>query len=149
VLKGLSAVGGPSFLVGAEEVRRKVWRVSTASGPQEGVLELERPGVRENQGGRSSEMDIVEQIGEVQGWHLDIGSEYGRPNRVATKYKEGRRYEIESQLVWYEHFEGEEVPKAEQWLSVSIGRYGGIESLSLDVLVWLMTGQTRASRRVA
>lgn len=91
-------------------------------------------------------MDITKNEGQIGEWHLDWGHEDGSTNRMATKYRAGRGFEIESQLIWYEDFEGEPVPKEDRWLSVRIGSFGGIETLPLDVLVWLMTGQTRASR---
>lgn len=94
-------------------------------------------------------MDITKSKGRVGDWHLDWGQEDGSTNRMATKYVPGRGFEIESQLVWYESCEGEEVVKEDRWLSVRIGRFGGIETLPLDVLVWLMTGQKRASRSAA
>ena len=99
--------------------------------------------------GRSLEMTTLVQQGVVGGWHLAMKEEHGCQNRVATKYKEGMGYQIESQLEWVEYFEGEEVAKEERWMSVSIGRYGGIETLPLDVLVWLMTGKRRGAARAA
>ena len=85
-------------------------------------------------------MDIVEHVAEVEGWHLGIGREGGSSNRVATKFRPGDGWEVESQVVWYEEFEGEEVAEEERWLSVSAGGQGN-ETIPATVLVWLTTGE--------
>lgn len=69
-----------------------------------------------------------------------LGGESGSSNRVATKFVPGGGYQIESQVVWYEEFEGEEVAKDERWLFVSAGGLGN-ETVPVTVLVWLMTGE--------
>jgi hypothetical protein len=85
-------------------------------------------------------MEIVQHVAEVDGWYLDFGSEGGSSNRVATKFVPGGGYQIESQVVWYEEFEGEEVAKDERWLFVKAGGLGN-ETIPVTVLVWLMTGE--------
>jgi len=71
---------------------------------------------------------------------LDIRSDGGGSNRVATKFVPGGGYQIESQVVWYEEFEGEEVDEDARWLSVRAGGLGN-ETVPVTVLVWLMTGE--------
>lgn len=91
----------------------------------------------------SGDITPVAQIGK---WHLDLKREGGSTNRVATTFKPGNGYEIESQLEWMEQYEGESVPEAEQALIVSVGRFTGVETVPLGVLEWLMRGVVPAPK---
>ena len=86
-------------------------------------------------------------LGQIGKWHLDLKGDGSGTNRVATTYKDGKGYEIETQLEWVAQHEGEVLPEGEQVLMMVVGTSTAVEMVPRGVLEWLMRGVKPADLR--